>query len=139
MLSPDSEAQLLGRFCNFLIKLPNFGTPYYADVLKSNYSNYVGVLKSNYSNYPGVIAGVLLVIYAIVNLGNIFSLITMFGFQIYVVALPFTTGVLTVLLLHKISLLVPPLSLSSLISLPLSFPLSFSLPSLSFTHLQKNI
>ena len=28
MLSPYSEAQLLGRFCNFLMKSPNFGTPY---------------------------------------------------------------------------------------------------------------
>ena len=28
MLSPYSEAQLLGRFCNFLKKSPNFGTPY---------------------------------------------------------------------------------------------------------------
>ena len=30
MLSPYSEAQLLGRFCNFLMKSPNFGTPYCA-------------------------------------------------------------------------------------------------------------
>ena len=29
MPSPYSEAQLLGRFCNFLMKSPNFGTPYY--------------------------------------------------------------------------------------------------------------
>ena len=28
MLSPYSEAQLLGRFFNFLMKSPNFGTPY---------------------------------------------------------------------------------------------------------------
>ena len=29
ILSPYSKAQLLGRFCNFLVKSPNFGTPYY--------------------------------------------------------------------------------------------------------------
>ena len=29
MLSPYSEAQLFGRFCNFLMKSPNFGTPYF--------------------------------------------------------------------------------------------------------------
>ena len=28
MLSPYSKAQLLGRFCYFLMKSPNFGTPY---------------------------------------------------------------------------------------------------------------
>ena len=28
MLSPYSEAQFLGRICNFLMKSPNFGTPY---------------------------------------------------------------------------------------------------------------
>ena len=35
MLSPYREAQLLGRFCNFLRKSPNFGTPYYTVYIPS--------------------------------------------------------------------------------------------------------
>ena len=40
MLSPYSEAQLLGRFCNFLMKSPNFGTPYYTQYTRIYYIVY---------------------------------------------------------------------------------------------------
>ena len=42
MLSPYSKAQLLGRFCNFLMKSPNFGTPY------SIVSSFVLILPRRY-------------------------------------------------------------------------------------------